>query len=137
MTPIEQRRFRPPPSSANEVFCRWQLCLTLFYFGITACGGGGSSGTPVVSEPPPDESAPPPVNPGPSPATGVFLDSPVINIGYRTDTLEGITSSLGEYEYLPGETVTCFIVNLEFPHVQASGKVTALDIAGTAITSRQ
>ncbi len=135
MTPLEQCRFRPRLSSVNEVSCPRQLCLTLLCLGIAACGGGGSSDTPVVSEPPPDESAPPSDDSGPSPATGVFLDSPVINIGYRTETLEGVTSSLGEYEYLPGETVTFSIGDLEFPPVQASGTVTALDLVGTADTS--
>ena len=64
--------------------------------------------------------------------TGVFLDSPVINIGYRTETLQGVTSSLGEYEYITGETVTFFIGDLEFPAVTAKGIVTPLDLAETA-----
>jgi hypothetical protein len=63
--------------------------------------------------------------------TGVFLDSPVINIGYRTETLEGVTNSQGEYEYLAGETVTFFIGDLEFPTVAAKGTVTPLDLAET------
>ena len=102
---------------------------------LTACGGGGSSGTPSASEPPPSGSEPPPSGSDPSPDIGVFLDSPVINIGYRTETLEGVTNSLGEYEYLPGEIVTFFIGDLEFPPVEASRTVTALDLAGTADTS--
>lgn len=81
---------------------------------LTACGGGSSSGS---SEP---------VN-----STGVFLDSPVINIGYRTETLEGATNSKGEFEYLAGETVTFFIGDLEFPAVAAENTVTPLDIAAT------
>ncbi len=102
--------------------------LTSAFVLLTACGGGGSSATPSESGPPANES-------GPSPDIGVFLDSPVINIGYRTETLENVTNSLGEYEYLPGETVTFFIGDLEFPPVEASGTVTALDLAGTASTS--
>ncbi len=89
---------------------------------LTACGGGGgssnnSSGSASTSN------------------TGVFLDSPIVNIGYRTETLEGVTNSKGEYEYLPGETVTFFIGDLEFPPVTASGIVTPLDIAGTNDTN--
>lgn len=123
MTPIRQRRIRP-----RQVF------LTLLCLGIAGCGGGGSSDTPTVSVSPPEESAPPPDDSGPSQATGVFLDSSVINIDYQTETLAGVTSSLGEYDYLPGETVTFSIGDLEFPSVQASGTVTALDIFGTADT---
>lgn len=63
--------------------------------------------------------------------TGVFLDSPVINIGYRTETLQGVTSSLGEYEYITGETVAFFIGDLEFPAITAKGTVTPLDLAET------
>ncbi|MBU2869339.1 PKD domain-containing protein [Colwellia sp. E2M01] len=68
-------------------------------------------------------------------STGVFLDSAVINIGYRTETLEGVTNSLGEYNYLPGETVTFFIGDLEFPAVTAKGTVTPLDLAETDKTN--
>lgn len=67
--------------------------------------------------------------------TGVFLDSPVINIGYRTETLEGVTNSLGEYDYVEGETVTFFIGDLEFPSVTATGTVTPLDMADTDNTA--
>lgn len=63
--------------------------------------------------------------------TGVFLDSPVVNIGYRTESTEGVTNSRGEFEFLPGETVTFFIGPLELPPVAAAGVVTPLDIAGT------
>jgi len=105
-----------------------RLILTSAFVLLTACGGGGSSDTSSESGPPANES-------GPSPDIGVFLDSPVINIGYRTETLESVTNSLGEYEYLPGETVTFFIGDLEFPPVEASGTVTALDLAGTPNTS--
>ncbi|MFV2058661.1 MAG: hypothetical protein ACC707_19535, partial [Thiohalomonadales bacterium] len=66
--------------------------------------------------------------------TGVFLDSPVINIGYKTETLEGVTNSLGEYNFLPNETVTFFIGDLEFPSTKANGIVTPLDIANTVNT---
>ncbi|KZY97750.1 hypothetical protein A3744_31665, partial [Oleiphilus sp. HI0073] len=59
----------------------------------------------------------------------------VANIGYRTETLEGVTDSQGQYDYVEGETVTFFIGDLEFPPVTASGVVTPLDMAGTEDTS--
>ena len=83
--------------------------------GLVACGGGSSSSSNTK--------------------TGVFLDSPVINIGYRTETLEGVTNSLGEYNYIEGETVTFFIGGLELPPVTAAGTVTPLDLAGSDDTS--
>ena len=76
---------------------------------LVSCGGGSS-------------------NPA---STGVFIDSPVINIGYRTETQNGVTNSRGEFRYHPGETVTFFIGPLEFPSVLAGAKVTPLDMAET------
>ncbi len=89
--------------------------------GLAACGGGSSSNNNS-----PDE---------PNIQTGVFLDSPVVNIGYRTETLEGVTNSLGEYEYIEGENVTFFIGELELPAANAAGTVTPLDIAGSYDTT--
>lgn len=65
------------------------------------------------------------------PSSGVFLDSAVISIGYRTESLSGVTGPNGEYEFLPGETVTFFIGDLEFPPSVAKGVVTPLDLAGS------
>ena len=84
---------------------------SLFLFVLTSCGGGGGSSNP--------------------PSVGVFVDSPVINIGYRTATQNGVTNSRGEFKYYPGETVTFFIGALEFPPVLADKIVTPLDIANT------
>ena len=90
--------------------------------GLVACGGGSSSSNNNS----PDE---------PNAQTGIFVDSPVANIGYRTETLNGVTNSLGEYEYIEGETVTFFIGDLELPPVAATGTVTPLDLAGSNDTS--
>lgn len=98
-----------------------KLCKTLLsasVFSILTACGGGSSDTPSTSS-----------SPAATAETGVFLDSPVINIGYRTETLEGVTNSLGEYKYLAGETVTFFIGDLVFPATAAIGTVTPLDLA--------
>jgi hypothetical protein len=80
--------------------------------GLMACGGDSN-------------------NDSTSTLTGVFLDSAVVNIGYRTETLKGVTNSFGEYDYVEGETVTFFIGDLEFPRVVASGTITPLELAET------
>ena len=80
---------------------------------IASCGGGGGGSD------------------SPSTLAGVFIDSPVINIGYRTATQNGETNSRGEFNYLAGETVTFFIGDLEFPPVLAAEVVTPLDMADT------
>lgn len=65
--------------------------------------------------------------------TGVFLDSAVAGIGYRTSPSGkgGFTSAQGEYEYETGDKVTFFIGDLELPEVDAKGVITPLDIAQT------
>ena len=87
------------------------LITTTIFTILASCGGGGGSSNP--------------------PSIGTFVDSPVINIGYRTETQNGVTNSRGEFNYFPGETVTFFIGDLEFPSIPAEQVVTPLDMAGT------
>ncbi|WP_370977965.1 hypothetical protein [Agaribacterium sp. ZY112] len=99
---------------------------------LANCGGGSSSSN--------DDSASAGSGGGASPdpvatQTGVFLDSAIANIGYKTETLEGVTNTLGEYDYLDGETVTFFIGDLELPAVAAKDLVTPLDLAGSDDTT--
>ena len=89
------------------------LIFSSFLFVLASCGGGGGG----------DSSS--------SALTGTFVDSPVINIGYRTATQNGNTNSQGEFRYLQGEMVTFFIGDLEFPPVLGDAIVTPLDMAGT------
>jgi len=90
--------------------------LTVLVAALAACGGGG--GSIAVS-------------------TGVLVDSAVAGIGYKTATQSGITNAKGEYSFLPGETVTFFIGNIQFPPVVAKGTVTPLDIAQTTDINNQ
>lgn len=92
---------------------RKQLILTSLLLPLFACGGGSSA----------------------SVETGIFTDSRVINIGYRTETQSGVTNSQGEYFYLPGETVTFFIGDLDLPSTKAIGVVTPLSLVNTQDTS--
>ena len=87
------------------------LITTTIFTILASCGGGSGSSNPT--------------------STGTFVDSPVINIGYRTETQNGVTNSRGEFNYFPGETVTFFIGDLEFPSIPAEQVVTPLDMADT------
>ena len=95
-----------------------KLILSTLLLPLFACSSGGGDSTTTSTT-----------------KTGVFIDSPVISIGYKTETLSGVTGPNGEYDYLPGETVTFFIGDLELPPTLATGTVTALDLAGTQDTS--
>ena len=69
--------------------------------------------------------------PGVIPKTGVFIDAPVSNIGYRTETQNDVTIENGEFLYFGGENVTFFIGDLEFPTVAAQTVVTPFTLAKT------
>lgn len=113
-----------PLRAANKHQYFSLLPTLLLTYTLTACSGGDDEdNTPVPQEPPTVVA--------PTPISGLFLDSPVIGIGYRTQTLEGITDTEGRYDYIEGETVTFHIGDLEFPATEASGIVTPLDIANT------
>jgi len=91
--------------------------VLLFSLFITSCGGGGGevevAAPKIIIE------------------TGVFIDSPVVGINYRTETRSGITGAMGEYSYLPGETVTFSIGDIDFPAIVARGVITPVDLAGS------
>ena len=91
-----------------------QIALLASVFILQGCGSNDDPTTSVASA-----------------LTGVFLDSPVGNINYKTETKSGVTDSDGKYEYVAGETVTFSIGSLTFPPVAAAETVTPLDIAGT------
>ena len=84
---------------------------------LSACGGGGGSSTPPA---------------GPTPATGVFVDSTVAGLHYETPTYSGTTNSAGEYDYLPGETVTFSIGGIVFGSSVAGPVVTPLSLVSGA-----
>lgn len=63
--------------------------------------------------------------------TGVFLDSAVEGISYRTDAESGITNAAGEYSYADGESVTFSIGTLDFPTVVARPVVTPVEMSSS------
>lgn len=68
--------------------------------------------------------------------TGILRDSPVAGINYQTETKEsGITSDIGEYQYLKGEHVTFSVGAIMFPATAAASLITPTEIAaGNEIT---
>jgi hypothetical protein len=63
--------------------------------------------------------------------TGVFLDSAVKGLSYRTDTQSGLTNALGEFKYLEGEVVTFKIGNVNIGSSFGADVITPLDITNT------
>lgn len=88
---------------------------------LSACSGGGDSGS--------TQTVTPPVTPTtPTSLTGVFIDSLVAGIQYQTPTFSGTTNSAGEYDYLPGETVTFSVGGIVFGSSPAGPVVTPLSL---------
>ena len=96
--------------------------IIILSFALTACGGGSGGGTP-----------PPATATATATATGVFVDSVVAGIQYTTPTKSGLTNSAGEYDYLPGETVTFSIGDIVLGSAPAGPVVTPLTLVSGAI----
>jgi hypothetical protein len=99
------------------------LLVTAITCGLlVGCGGSDEAGDPPIT----------PSNALPANAVeGRLVDSAVANIHYKTDTLSGVTDAQGQYNYLPGESVTFSIGEITFAPVAAAGVVTPLDLAGS------
>ncbi|MCE0559246.1 hypothetical protein [Motilimonas sp. E26] len=99
-------------------------CIAL---ALAGCGGSSNSST---------ETPTPAPTPTPQIQKGIFLDSPVAGINYRTDTITaGVTNAQGEFEYIDGENVTFYLGDLIFPTAKASAQVTPADLGGGLATT--
>ncbi len=96
------------------------LALTALAFFLSSCGGGGGgsdSGKPATTV---------------TPSTGIFDDAPVSGLRYQTPTRSGTTNAAGEYNYLPGETVTFSIGGITLGSTLAGPVVTPLSLVNGA-----
>lgn len=71
---------------------------------LVACGGGGGGGGSTSSSS--------------ATSVGVFLDSPVAGINYRTESQSGQTDAQGRFNFVQGETVTFSVGRSLFPQHQ-------------------
>ena len=92
------------------------ISLSLIISILTACGGGGDD---------------PPVPPATA-STGVFVDGVVVGLHYETPTFSGTTNNAGEYDFLPGETVTFSIGDIVLGSTPAGPVVTPLTLVSGA-----
>jgi hypothetical protein len=101
----------------KQIWLTAALLLTL-----TACGGGGGSDSTTATA---IETV----------STGVFIDSAVEGLQYETATQSGTTNSLGEYDYLAGETVTFSIGGIVLGSTIAGPVVTPLSLVSDATSA--
>ncbi|SDR99863.1 para-nitrobenzyl esterase [Halopseudomonas xinjiangensis] len=60
--------------------------------------------------------------------TGIFIDSPVSGLGYKTPTQEGVTDAEGRFEYRADETVTFSIGELELGSAAGADRVSPINL---------
>ena len=103
---------------------RFFLLAIVIGIFLNGCSGGSSSGdeTPQTQDETPQTQAE-------STQTGVFLDSAVEGVKYKTSSgLEGYTNSKGEYEYKSGDKVEFLIGDISLGEVKASELVSVLQL---------
>ncbi len=64
--------------------------------------------------------------------SGIFTDAIVSGVSYVTETRSGFTNAKGEYDYVPGETVTFSIGGIVLGSSSAGPVVTPLSLVGTS-----
>jgi hypothetical protein len=122
----------------------WTLLVSISFCFLSACGGGGggeggasSSGTGSGTTPPatgtPTPTPTPPATGGNTPTVllGLFLDSAVVNIKYKTATQSGTSNALGQFNYVAGETVTFSVGSVTLPPTLAAATITPMSLANT------
>lgn len=65
-------------------------------------------------------------------STGMFMDSPVGGLAYKSDSQQGTTNSAGEFQYKDGESVTFSIGDLELGSASGASTITPLDLVDGA-----
>lgn len=74
---------------------------------------------------------------GPDTRTGVFTDSPVAGLTYKTATQEGTTDAGGSFQYQEGETVTFHLGDLQLGSAAAAEQLSPMDLVnGATVTDR-
>jgi hypothetical protein len=97
---------------------RFSIILFLALFSFSGCSKEDNPTNPVL---PPETTI----------KTGKFLDSPVEGITYRTETLEGLTNSKGEFQYKEREKVSFFVGSIKIGEALGNDILTPIDIALT------
>ncbi len=77
---------------------------------LSSCGGGSSDTEDL-------------------PRSGFLIDSAVQGVDYSTATQSSTTDADGRFTYLPGEQITFSIGAIAFPTVEASDRITPVDLA--------
>lgn len=100
---------------------RFFIILGLVLFVFYGCSKEEISENPTNPVLPPEATT----------QTGIFLDSPVEGLIYRTESFEGVTNSKGEFQYKEREKVSFFIGSIKIGEAVGKNLLTPMDIALT------
>jgi len=109
------------------------MLLIAIGFCISACGGSDSDAKPTI---PTTVDVIPPTTSVVT-FTGVFLDSFVEGLSFKTDSGSGVTSKNGEFIYQLDEKITFSLGGITFPEVDAKALITPLDLFSTTNVNQQ
>lgn len=94
------------------------VSLSLLLLGavsLSGCGSSSSSSGPGVSE-------------------GRIVETAITGLSYSTETQSGITGTNGTFDYLPGETVTFSVGELEIAALTAKSTINWFELGGLSST---
>ena len=60
--------------------------------------------------------------------TGQLFDAPLVNMNYHSKHFVGITSTQGEFLYLPNESITFTLGNYQFSEIEATSHLSIVDL---------
>ena len=106
-----------PASKSMDTILKWLLILILGCCTFGCGSNSDGSGTP------------------PAPAqmlSGLFVDSPVSGLNYKSATLSGLTDDSGSFNYREGETVTFAIGNLVLGSATGAAMLSPISIVAGA-----
>lgn len=83
---------------------------------IAGCSGGGGGDDSITN-------------------TGVFLDSAVEGLSYKTLSQEGLTDSDGSFKYLNGEDIEFYVGNIKFGKTKAQKIITPVNLTSAGSLS--
>lgn len=96
----------------------YQILLSIFMFFLIGCGGGSNGNTNSGSE----------NNLSVSIYEGIFIDSPVKGLKYKTATQTGLTDEKGGFKYKKNEYISFYLGNIFLGKIKAKKTITPYDL---------
>ena len=90
----------------------YRIFILILLLALLGCGAGSTDKREVL--------------------TGVFIDSPVMGLAYKTLSFDSLTNADGEFQYYPGEVIEFSIGAISLGKTAAKAKITPFDLVGAS-----